>query len=137
MQALPWSILSLIPLIASLSYSFLENISSSMHRNLVIFTRLAPLQLHWVKKRISLVRKQHGNHLETPGYHRVSLVFHSGNSKFHLVSQKGNAVRSGFGDSLAWKPGGNLGHMETRANLYGNHSKRNMSVTTRKLGFPT
>ena len=27
---------------------------------------------HWVKKGISLDRKPHGNHLETPSYHHVS-----------------------------------------------------------------
>ena len=65
---------------------------------------------HWVKKGISLVRKHHGNHLETPGYHHVSPWFPLGKLEDSMwFPQKGNALRSGFRDSLAWKLGGNLG----------------------------
>ena len=65
---------------------------------------------HWMKKGISLVRKQHGNHLKTPGYHHVSPWFPLGKLEDSMwFPPKGNALRSGFRDSPAWKPGGNLG----------------------------
>ena len=65
---------------------------------------------HWVKKGIFPVRKHHGKHLETPGYHHVSLWFTLGKLEDSMwFPPKGNVLRSSFRDSLAWKPGGNLG----------------------------
>ena len=91
--------------------------------------------------------------METTWKHQVTtvfpLVFHMGNSKIPsgfprketpYAPVSGIPSHGNQGKTWAtWKPGGNLGHMETRATLYGNprFPKRNMSVTTRKLGFPT
>ena len=80
---------------------------------------------------MSLVRKQHGNHLETPGYHHVSSWFPLGKLEDSMwLPLKENILRSGFRDSLAWNSGGN--YMETPG-----FQKGNMRETTRKPGFPT
>ena len=79
---------------------------------------------------MSLVRKQHGNHLETPGYHHVSSLFPLGKLEDSMwFPLKENILRSGFRDSLAWNSGGN--YMETPG-----FQKGNMRETTRKPGFP-
>ena len=96
--------------------------------------------------------------METPGYHHVSPWFPLWKlDDFMWFPPKENALRSGFRDSLAWKPGGNLGfptwkpgenYKETTGfqretlgkphgytNLsYANHFQKSDWKTTRDLG---
>ena len=62
------------------------------------------------KKGIFLARKHHWNHLKTPGYQHVFPWFPLGKLEDSMwFPPKGNVLRSSLRDSLAWKPGGNLG----------------------------
>lgn len=67
------------------------------------------ISYHWVKKRIFLVRKQHGKkplgNPRLPPY--FPMVSTRETQRFHVVSSEGNILRSGFRDFLPWKPVGN------------------------------
>ena len=73
---------------------------------------------HWVKKCFSLVRKQHGNHLETPGYHHVSPWLPVGKIEDSPERKRPTLRFPGFPCmETRGKPGVSL--METRGKLYG------------------